>query len=207
MEQRTSAHMRLITNGVLSIRARGGRHHGVVGATTPDRRAAAGSGVPGGGASDLLPADRPCHDRCDRARPERRFHSRLDEGRIRDLRGRRQAGHHVDDPEPWRTGHQPPRADAAAGRGASSCPRRGERARPRRVVSSSFSSTTCTCSFKTPFACGSCSDGSPRRSSTKAICSVSSPERPFGDFRRPDLRQKTARRGDRQDHGQRAEAE
>ena len=108
------------------------------------------------------------------SRRQGQFRSRSDEGRIRDLRGRREAGHLVDDGRHRRArDERAGAAAAAAARRASSCRRRA-RATTCRAASSCSSSTTCICSSTTPAACASCSRGSRRSWCTTATCSASS---------------------------------
>ena len=78
-----------------------------------------------------------------------RFIAGPEEGRVRGLRRRRQAGHRVDDDEPRRARHERARgAAAAAARRRSSCRRCAASTTPP-AASSCSSSTTCTCSSRT----------------------------------------------------------
>ena len=101
-------------------------------AQTPGQAPAPPNTATHAGAADVQGPGRSRHERHHRARREGQLHPRPEEGRVRDLRRRREAGHLVDD-----GGHRRPRhqragaAAAAAARRASSC----RRARPRNDVS------------------------------------------------------------------------
>ncbi len=73
------------------------------------------AGAESAGSAHLPRADRRCHDGRHREGRSRAIHRGPEERRLRNLRGRREAGDRVDDDEPWRPRHQRARSSAPPG--------------------------------------------------------------------------------------------